>query len=188
MGAFGREHGHVSFLEQGLGCGAVLGCQCNADAGIDAQAHALQLKRLSQDFANAFRHLDGRSSIDRCGEHQSKLVAAEACERSAGSHGIGETWAQLAQDIVADVVAKAVVDLLESVEIDHQHGSRGFGLGFEASGKALEEKPSVRQAGQLVGSGLSPAVRERAQLPKRIGGSGDGDQERGDGKDHAERD
>ena len=152
------------------------------------KAHPLQLKRLSQDLANTLRHLDGRSRVDRRGEHEAKLVTTEACDGPAGSDGIGQPRAQLAQHVVADVVAEAVVDLLESVEIDHEHCGRFRGPKFEGCGEALEEKTAVGEAGQLVGARLAPAVRERTQLPKRICGPGDGDHERCRGENDAKVD
>ena len=110
--------------------------------------------------------------IDERGEHQAELVTTEPRDRPRGSHRRGETRAELAQDVIPDVMSEAVVDLLEAIKVDHEHGEALWRWAWlEGRGKALEEEPAVRQPGEFVGACLAPAFRERAQLPKRVRGS-----------------
>ena len=53
-------------------------------------------------------------------EHDRELVAAEPRERVAGPQRLLQARADLAQDLVAGVVAERVVELLEAVEVDQQ--------------------------------------------------------------------
>ena len=57
-------------------------------------------------------------------EHEGELVAAEARERVVVAHGAAEPRADLAQHLVAGVMAERVVELLEAVEVDQQQRER----------------------------------------------------------------
>ena len=67
-----------------------------------------------------------RSSARRRGrqlrQQHAELVAAEPGDVSLGADDRLEASRQLAQEQVAGVVAERVVDLLEPVEVDQQHG------------------------------------------------------------------
>jgi len=59
------------------------------------------------------------------GQQQEKLVAGEASGGAAVTvRGDGEAFADEAQQVVADVVAVGVVDLLEPVQVDQRDGGR----------------------------------------------------------------
>jgi hypothetical protein len=68
-----------------------------------------------------------------------------------------QTSANLDQQRVAGGVAAAVVDRLESVEIDEQHSQRrGFGpASFDAVLQAIDQQSPRRQSGQRVGQGFA---------------------------------
>jgi hypothetical protein len=51
-----------------------------------------------------------------------ELVTAEAANRIGFPHQPAEPPGHLAENAIADLVAKGVVDVLEAVEIDEQHG------------------------------------------------------------------
>ena len=65
------------------------------------------------------RELDGLLGRRRR-EHDRELVAAEPRDRCAAGD-LDESGGEIAQELVAGVVAERVVDLLEAVEIDQQH-------------------------------------------------------------------
>src|ERR1700682_6227575 len=151
MRVFGGEHCHISLLQHALGSRAVVGCERNPDAGVDSKTHALELKRLAQDLAHTLRHFGCCAEIDERGEHKPKFVAAQTCDRARASRGGDETRAELPQDVVSDVMSEAVVDLLEAIKIDHEHGEAMRGRSWlEAHDKALEEQPAVWQTRELV--------------------------------------
>ncbi len=59
-------------------------------------------------------------------QDQQELVAAEARQHIAGPQHIAQAAGRLLQHPVADIVAEAVVDLLEAVEVEIKQGE---GLG-----------------------------------------------------------
>ena len=72
-----------------------------------------------------------------CGQQGGEFVTAEAPEQVVAAQDRGESGGDLDEQGVAHAVAVAVVDLLEAVEVDHQHGDGG-GLGSgEQVGAAL---------------------------------------------------
>ena len=85
------------------------------------------------------------------GEHD-ELVAAEARDRVLGPQRGGDAVGGAAQHLVAARVAEAVVDRLEAVEVEEQHGQRGV-LALQPADRvveAVEEQHAVGQAGQRV--------------------------------------
>ena len=70
------------------------------------------------------------------------------------------------QQVVAGVVAEAVVDLLEPVEVQQQQGAACGRRRRAAAAALLVEGAPVAQPGQLVGQGQLVAVRQRAASRK----------------------
>src|ERR1700722_5971527 len=179
MRSFGGEHCNIRLLEHRFGGRAVVWCEGDPNTGVDAKAHPIELKRLSQCFPNTLRHLGSRFWIKKWGEHHTELVATQARDRSGPSYSGGETRAKLAENVITDVVSKAVVDLLETIEVDHQHGKAvRRRVGLEAHSESLEEEPPVWQPCEVVGARLSLAVGERAELAECVGGPTDCDDKR----------
>ena len=81
-----------------------------------------------------------------------ELVAAEARDRVARAQHLGEPPGQQAQQLVAGAVAERVVDELEAVEVEEQHGDRrpAARAVVERQREAVHEQRAVRQAGQRV--------------------------------------
>jgi hypothetical protein len=187
MGALGCEHRHIRLLQHVLGGCAVVGRQRDADAGIDPKAHTLELERLPQSLANTCCHIGCHRRFDERGEHQAKLVAAQTRDSAGGSHRRGETRPDLAQDIIPNMVSEAVVDLLETIKIDHEHGQANRRRArLETRGETFEEEPAVGQAGEIVGASLSSALCKRSQLSKRIRGPSDRNDEGYGGENNAD--
>ena len=89
--------------------------------------------------------------LDQHGE----LVAAEPRRKIAGADDALDARADLREQLVARVVAPAVVHRLEAVEIDVQHGEPVplIVLG-QSLGQALDEVEAVREPGERVVVGL----------------------------------
>ena len=86
-------------------------------------------------------------------QDQRELVAGEPRQRVLRLQQPAEPAREREQDRVADRDADRIVDLLEAVEIDHDHGrpDRRVGLGEgEHRLEPVEEQLAVRQAGQVV--------------------------------------
>src|SRR5580704_16589243 len=167
MRVLGGEHRDIGLLEHALGCRAVVRCERNPDAGVDAKTHALELKRLPQGLAYTLGHVGGPTQIDEWREHEAELITTQTRHGGGGFGCRGEPRTELTQHVIADVMSEAVVDLFEAIKIDHEHGEAMRGWAWlEAHDEALEKQPAVWQAGQLVGARLASALRERTQLPK----------------------
>ena len=90
--------------------------------------------------------------LDEYGE----LVTAESGDRVARSRDAQDARGDLAKEAVAGLVAESVVDVLESVEVEEDHGRIGAGAG-SATQRVLDPVPEqcpVRESGQRVVEGL----------------------------------
>ena len=90
-------------------------------------------------------------------EQDRELVAAEPGDGVAGPQGRLQPARDGDQQAVADVVAERVVDELEAVEVQEQHGPAGFRprppaalRAPEGLIQAVEEQHAVREPGQRV--------------------------------------
>jgi hypothetical protein len=89
-------------------------------------------------------------------EQDGELVAAGAGHGVAGAHAVGgRPSATLLEEQVAGVVAEGVVDFLEAVEVDDQHGGLGgVAAGqVDGGGKAVLKEAAVGQRGEGVMQG-----------------------------------
>ena len=85
-------------------------------------------------------------------QQQAKLVAAPARYRIARTHATAEAFGGLPEQAVAGVVAEAVVDFLELVEVDEQH-RRHLLVAIRHLHRllqAVDEKAAIRQAREIV--------------------------------------
>ncbi len=112
-------------------------------------------------FSDAFGR--GQGGV---GHDHHELLAAIAAGQVHRPHVAGQANRELAQHLVAGVVAEAVVDLLEVVDVQHQGGDRLAVLdgpghqGVELGGHVA----AIVQAGELVGDRrLQALVQIRAQ-------------------------
>ena len=97
------------------------------------------------------RRISGRASdsairsairlvVDVLGEHR-ELVAAEAGDGVARPQGLLDARGDSGEQLVAGRVPEAVVDELELVEVEEEHGDRGPATGRHRQGvlQAIEE-------------------------------------------------
>ncbi len=98
-------------------------------------------------------------------EQHGELVAAEARDGVGRAHALAQALGDRDQQLVADRVAERVVDGLEVVDVDEQHGDGRIGLG-ERLVDAVDEQRAVGQTRERVVVGLVlELVLELAQLP-----------------------
>src|SRR4029079_15039112 len=86
------------------------------------------------------------------GQDNRKLLAAEPADQVAAAQCLGRDAAEGAQDLIAPAVAIRVVDRLEAVEVEHDHGQSGTVLAAcrdDALGAAVKRapRPDPRGAG-----------------------------------------
>ena len=127
------------------------GATRDTDAGVggDLMAEALigRADRL-EDAADEHHHVVG---IRDAGLDDGELVAAEPGHEIGFPHAAGEAGGDRFQQRVADHVAERIVDALELVDVDVEHGQLAFrrDLG-QFPLEPLVEQRAVRQVGQRI--------------------------------------
>ena len=112
------------------------------DRALQSLGDACRVQRAEPDLAGVVGLLGG--PVD---EHD-ELVAAEAGQLIADTHHRAEPPSDVAEKFVTDAVAEAVVDDLEVVEVDEQHGDLVAPGGREQLVEAGHDRRPVRQLGQ----------------------------------------
>ena len=136
------------------------------------------IARLCKRGPHPLGHLHGAVHRAEVGEHQGKLVATDAGQQVAGAPDLVHPGRYVAQHLVANVVAQAVVDPLETVEVDqHDRYPRSFtsrrGHGVL---EVLVEQAPVWQLREHVVGRLMPA--HQGDLSRAVDGPGS-DQQKG---------
>ena len=104
-------------------------------------------------------HLLGVDLVLDVAEQDDELVPAHPGNGVARPHGLLEPVGDLAQHMVAGVVAVPVVDRLEAVEVDVDHRHAALVAAAEADIVDGDlEAPVVEQAGERIGVGLGPEL------------------------------
>ena len=138
-----RLRGH----HRGLGAGDQL-------ARVHRVLRALRDADRDRDLAGR-PELDGRErvgqaarEVDRVagvagGDDHAELLAAETADDVGAAHGAAQQVGEVAQHLVAGAVAVDVVDALEVVDVEHQHGDR---VAHTAGARQLGAQPLVEVA------------------------------------------
>ena len=124
-------------------------------------ADAADLERLLQRRAQPQPGRARRGLVARH-QHDRELVAAEPGERVLFAQQRAQARADLAQHLVARVVAERVVELLEAVEVDEQQRQLLVRLGARGHGgvEPVHEVSAVAEPGQIVGLRLVTALAQ----------------------------
>jgi len=98
--------------------------------------------------------LQGRV-IESARRDDGELVAAEAGHQVVAAQGAGEPLSDAADQLIAHRVTERVVDVLEMVEIDVEHGRGRTALPhlFDHGLEPLAEEDPVRQPAQRIVQG-----------------------------------
>ncbi len=132
-----------------------------ADAHHDADAHRNVDLLVADVDAPAHTPLEPLGELDRTrpiGDaltEDHELVAAEAGHEVAGAYEVAKPSGDGDEHLVADVVAEAVVDDLEPVEVDEEQRQGGVRLAGSGDGQLelVEQQHPVGQRGQRVVEG-----------------------------------
>ena len=94
----------------------------DADAGADGDFGAVELHGLLHRFQHAFRHAHAVRRLAHLVDQYREFVATQARDRVASPRGVQQASADLEQQLVAGGMAHRVVDGLEVVEVQEEHG------------------------------------------------------------------
>jgi hypothetical protein len=125
----------------------------DADARGDRQHPSVDVDRDRHDLADAVGDLGRLPGVADLLEQDRELVAAETADRVGGAQDVLYPAGERDQQPVADGMAEAVVDELEAVEVDVEHGAAPGRIPLELAEAVLEavqEQRPVRKAGEAV--------------------------------------
>jgi len=113
-------------------------------------AFGVNLRRqCGDDLARYQRGIGGGRNA---GQYDDELVAAQAGDEIGFAHDLGQAAGDLAQQVIANLVAERVVDDLEAVEVEEhdRHLPLVAACLGQQLGKAHEQGEAVGQAGQCI--------------------------------------
>jgi len=150
--ALGLEQRRVGVAQQLLHGARVAGVEADADAGAGEQLVAAEAERRLDLLEDARGQRGGLLHVRAVLVDQGELVAAHARQGHAVFEQLAQAFGDGLEQLVADVVAEAFVDVLEVVEVDDHHRAAAL-VGEDALERAFhpfDEQQPVRQAGQRV--------------------------------------
>jgi hypothetical protein len=151
-----------------VGLRAIVGEEPDPDAGGQGEPQRAGRARLGHRVERAPCRGLGATDVGG-GQQQREAVAADAGEMVAGVQALAQPLGGRDQDPVADLVAQAVVDLGEAVEIDQQQRQRPVAAAraFQRLRQQLDQAAAVAQPGQRIGGleRLDPAPSGQQRGP-----------------------
>ena len=96
-----------------------------------------------------------RSLVIKPFQQHDKFIAAHAGQGVFSAQGAGQTRRDLAQQAVADQMAKAVVDGFKVIQVDKQQRAQGVIAQFTIHGvlQAVDQQTAIGQAGEFIAKG-----------------------------------
>ena len=151
-GGLGGVEGGVGVADQGHAVGPVDRVGGRPHAGGDEQLPPVHGERGRQRGDQPAGHHADVAGAGQVGGDEGELVAAHADQHVPLAGGGGQPARHLDQQDVTGGVAERVVDVLEPVQVDHQHAQRAAGAGGrgEPTGQDGVQAGAVGQAGQRV--------------------------------------
>jgi len=153
--ALGRIHRTVGVRQQAVRVASVCREAGDADAGVEPEQAVGQGEGWVEAGAKAIGDGLGGRSIVTAGQQRDKLVAADASHQIPIPKALLQTLCDSAQQAVAGIVSGPVVDLLEAVEIQVEHGQAAAGLRCVRDGvlQLALQPVAIGQSGQGVVAG-----------------------------------
>ena len=161
----GAEQRHVGRAQERRRVAAMLRKHRNATAHADRYLASLDQQRPLEprdQLCGAALDLRGIAGVR---EYQRELVTAEPRREAGFARYLAQAFADLDQHAVTEIVAQRIVDGLEVIQVEEQHGDlrcrRVCGTGgVEHFVQSLEQLTPVRQVGQWI------VIREVPQLQR----------------------
>ncbi len=131
---------------------AVARRQGDADAGGDAGPLAIEVERGPDAVQDPLGDLNHGRRLGQLGQHDREFVAAQAAQAVARPQNLPQALGDLDQQEIAGVMAEAVIDLLEAVQVEQQQGSRGLAQAAAAQHllEMLTEQGAIAEASQRI--------------------------------------
>ena len=131
---------------------------------LDRDLHVAELERALQLLLDALGEVDGVALALHVLDQDRELVAAQARDEVGRAQHRLQPARQVHQQLVAGLVAEAVVDQLEAVEVEEHHREALLRMALHARDRAhqlLVEVGAVRQLREAVVVGDVVAARPR---------------------------
>ncbi|MNF65861.1 hypothetical protein D3C84_476390 [compost metagenome] len=139
-------------LHQGLRVASVLGRAGEAEGAGDADQLVVDKQRLVQGLQDLCGDAPAALQVGAVEQH-GEFVAGEARQDAIGAQAVAQAPGQADQQFVAGLVAEAVVDPLEVVDVHQQQAERRIAVAVEALFEGADEVGAVAEAGEVVGVG-----------------------------------
>jgi hypothetical protein len=162
LARLGRVQGHLDAAQQGVGVLAIDRVADRADAGPQVDRVVVQRDRLLHHRQDPLTDL-GRFVGPGAAQQQREFIAADPGDVVAVAHGLrAQAMRDLGQQPVAEGRPQHIIDVLEPVQVEHQHRQRfaGFSGLADRLFEQLVEALAVGQAGETipVGQPRDPVV------------------------------
>lgn len=156
----------VGVPQQVAGRAAVLGRQGDADAAAGTHRLLLDRERFRERTQEPPGEREGLLRLREVGNEDRELVAAQSREDVARAQLGAQPRRGDAQELVAGGVTERVVDVLETVEIEQEHGEPTIGSRVQGEPlfERLPEPSSVGEAGEGIVRGEISCALERPAL------------------------
>ncbi|MCY1414983.1 hypothetical protein D9M71_304500 [compost metagenome] len=139
--ALGVEQRRVGIAQQVLGGVRIARVQGDADARGNAVVVAVDVEGSGHQLPHLFGNRNRLFGLRAVFAQQGELISAHARHGDAFREGIAQALGDLLQQLIADTMAEAVIDVLEVVEVEQDHrASRLPGPGTrQGVGDAVDE-------------------------------------------------
>ena len=157
-------HGQIGGMEQQFGVRVVRCERSDPDRGVDMDLDIAPGDRTADRGDQLLRQYNERIGPIAERNHRGEFVAAEAGHDAAGGNDLAQSIGDDADHRVSGGVTMNVVDWLEPVEVDDDHGKSIGGAGFRQTFEQLEEVAPIGEPGQRIvtSDGFGPQFGFRA--------------------------
>ena len=151
-GALGVIHRRIGIAQQRSGVLPVGREKTDANARGGVKRIAIDQITIGQVLLNLVGNAGRHHRAIDFRKHDDKFVTAQASHQIAGANGFTQAQSHFFQDLIANMVAEGVVDVLEVVEVNHhQCQAATFALANAQTLCQLRlERKAVRQLGERV--------------------------------------
>jgi hypothetical protein len=145
-------------LEQGVGVGAIVREHDDSHLGCDPVDDVIDAKRMTQERRNfPFQHRQHVAFVGHDRHHHRKLIRSHARRQTDVAGFLRQPLRHLYQQRVPGWPAEAVIEILEALQIEHEHRQLvpGAGGGGDVLRDAVKKQAAVRKSGERIVVGVA---------------------------------